>query len=97
MLFESIKLTKFHSEIFEVAFVPGSEHSSNKKRVITKAFAAFGHMKPIPNSHSATPTSRAKGRVQKRSPGLQSVEARKSRSTASKVIMKQHREARIRK
>jgi hypothetical protein len=94
MLCQSIKVNNHYSEIFEVEYAPGNEHASGKKRVITKAFAAFGDMVCIPSSNSITRTSVAKGRVQKRSPKSHSVEARKVRSTPSKATMKKHRNIR---
>jgi len=80
-------------EIFEVDFAPRNGHTSGKKRVITKAFAAFGDMNPISNPISMARTPMARGRVRKTSSRSHPAEARNARPTASKAITKKHRVA----
>lgn len=91
------RLTDVCSEIFEVAFVPEKENAPGRKRMITKAFAAFGDMTPIPSSHVVARTSKTKGRIDSKSRSAHSIATQKTRAAAPRGITKKRSATKNRK
>ena len=87
------KVDRSIREIFEVAFPPGQESDSKRKRMITKAFAAFGEMTPLSASGTAGRKSKAKGRPK----NISRHSTVKTRSSAPKGITKMYTPIRNRK
>jgi hypothetical protein len=82
------RLMNVYREIFEVAFVPEKENAPGRKRMITKAFAAFGDMTHISSSHTAVRTSKTKGNVENKPRSVHSIATHKTRAAAPRGITK---------
>jgi hypothetical protein len=91
------KLMNVYREIFEVAFVPEKENAPGRKRMITKAFAAFGDMTPISASHTVVRTSKTKGRVEDKPRSVYSIATHKTRAAAPRGITKKRATTKNRK
>jgi hypothetical protein len=68
--------------------VPEKENAPGRKRMITKAFAAFGDMTPISSSHNVARTSKTKGRVEDKSRSVHSIMNHKTHAAAPRGISK---------
>lgn len=77
--------------------MPENGNASRRKRMITKAFAAFGDMTPIASSHTVARTSKTKTRVENKSRLVHPAGTRKTRAAVPKGVTKRRSTTKNRK
>ena len=77
--------------------MPEKENAPGRKRMITKAFAAFGGTTPISSSHTVPRTSKTKDHVENKSRSVHSIATHKTRAAAPRGITKKRSATKNRK